>query len=124
MINTATSIHDLRIVSSYKLSRQKLFIKETSKISFVDFDTIVYCQAKSNYTNVILDSGVAILTSECLKSIISRISKPNFFRIHASYYINLDKVISLDKSLHTIRLGDIHLPIARSRYDSLLDYLK
>ena len=124
MINSATSRHDLRIVSSYALSSQKLLIKEKGKITFVDFNSIVYCHARSNYTNIVLDSGVSILTSECLKSIVSKISKSNFFRIHASYYINLDKVKSLDKTMHTIHIVDTHLPIARSRYDSLLNYIK
>lgn len=123
MINAATSLYDIRLVSSYDISKRKLIIKEKGKLTFVEFNSIIYCHARSNYTKVVLDSGKSILTSECLKSIVSKISKSNFFRIHASFYINLDKLKSLNKSMRTVHLADTHLPIARSRYDSLLNYL-
>ncbi|MBC7947311.1 MAG: response regulator transcription factor, partial [Chitinophagaceae bacterium] len=59
---------------------------------FVPTQDILYCQAESNYTSVVLVGGKKILVSKVLKDIDETLSGSDFFRIHNSYLINLNHI--------------------------------
>lgn len=59
---------------------------------FVSTSDILYCQADSNYTIVVLTNGKKIMVSKVLKDIDEALSGDDFFRIHNSYLINLNHI--------------------------------
>jgi two-component system LytT family response regulator len=71
---------------------EKISISTTDKIIFINISEIIYCEAKGAYTNIYLDNGKNILTSRTLGDFESQLSHHNFFRIHHSYLINLNRV--------------------------------
>ena len=55
-----------------------------------------------------------------LKSIESKITSELFVRIHASYLVNLSKMTEIKKkSGWQLYIGNVQLPIARSRVEFL-----
>lgn len=58
---------------------------------FVSTADILYCEADSNYTTVVLKNR-KILVSKTLKEIDEALSGPDFYRIHHSFLINLNHI--------------------------------
>jgi two-component system, LytTR family, response regulator len=71
---------------------EKISVSTADKIIFINISEIIYCEAKGAYTNIYLDNGKNILTSRTLGDFESQLSQHNFFRIHHSYLINLNRV--------------------------------
>ncbi len=59
---------------------------------FVTTSDIIYCEAESNYTNVVLGNGKKIVVSKVLKDIDETLSGPDFYRIHNSFLININEI--------------------------------
>lgn len=59
---------------------------------FVSTQDIVYCEAESNYTNIVLAGGKKIMVSKVLKDIDEALAGPDFFRVHNSFLINLNHI--------------------------------
>jgi two-component system LytT family response regulator len=70
----------------------KLALPTTDGLFFVKVSSIVYCEASSNYTEIITDDGRKHLVSRTLKEYDDMLSEYNFYRIHNSYLINLNAV--------------------------------
>lgn len=71
---------------------QRIALTTADGLIFVPTSDIVYCQAESNYTSVILTGGKKIVVSKVLKDIDEALSGPDFFRIHNSYLVNLNHI--------------------------------
>ena len=87
------------IAAEYKQSAkptvQRIALTTGDGMIFVSTSEIIYCQAESNYTAVMLEGGKKILVSKVLKEIDETLSGPDFFRIHNSYLINVNKIKKL-----------------------------
>lgn len=59
---------------------------------FVHVKDIVYCKADSNYTFVYMDDGRKILVARTLKDIDETLSGKDFFRVHNSYLVNVNRI--------------------------------
>ena len=57
-------------------------------IDFVDAADIMYCNAESNYTHIILSGNRKYTLSKTLKDVETMLESLNFFRVHQSYLIN------------------------------------
>jgi len=71
---------------------QRIALTANDGMIFVSTEEILYCQAESNYTYVVLKGGKKILVSKVLKDIDETLSGNDFFRIHNSYLINLNHI--------------------------------
>lgn len=128
--NTKTNSYHKKIMplrgnaKSSKFKLQKLSIPEKSCITLIDYEDILYCEADSSYTVIHLQDNSRITTCKCLKSVQQAITSESFFRIHASYCVNLAHLSSINKDgAWYARIGDKNLPIARSRFQELKNYL-
>jgi len=70
----------------------KLALPTTDGLVFIKVSDILYCQASSNYTEITLIDSKKYTVSRTLKEYEDMLAGQNFFRIHHSYLINLDKV--------------------------------
>ncbi len=59
---------------------------------FVPTADILYCEAESNYTKVVLSSGKKIVVAKVLKDIDEALAGEDFFRIHNSFLININHI--------------------------------
>ena len=75
--------------------------------------SIIYCEAKGNYAQVHLYPKSQILISKTLKKLVDMIDHPDFFRIHKSYYINMNYIISYNRSENIVELKNgMFLPVS------------
>jgi two-component system LytT family response regulator len=70
---------------------QRVALTTSDGMLFVSTADILYCEAESNYTTVVLKNK-KILVSKTLKEIDEALSGPDFYRIHHSFLINLGHV--------------------------------
>jgi two-component system LytT family response regulator len=71
---------------------QRIALTTGDGMIFVPTTDILYCQAESNYTNVVLSGNKKILVSKVLKEIDEALSGSDFFRIHNSFLVNLNHI--------------------------------
>jgi two-component system, LytTR family, response regulator len=79
-----------------------------SKNGFVleDVNNIVYCEARGNYSAIYLINKKEFLISKTLKKVVEMIQNPAFFRIHKSYYLNMNFVVSYNRSENLVELNN------------------
>jgi two-component system LytT family response regulator len=80
------------IKQTVKPTAQRIALTTGDGMIFVLTSDILYCQAESNYTSVILAGGKKIVVSKVLKDIDEALSGPDFFRVHNSYLININQI--------------------------------
>lgn len=81
------SIHQAR-----KETPQRIALTTGDGMIFVPTADIIYCEAESNYTTIVLAGGKKIVVSKVLKDIDEALSGPDFCRVHSSYLININRI--------------------------------
>lgn len=103
----------------------KIQLPVSGKIVFVEPNDILYCKAEGNYTTVYLKSNIKYLLSKKIKEIESIIPNNNFFRVHKSYFVNLNAVKELIKNegIYAVLENGENIPISRIKKDELIKKL-
>jgi two-component system, LytTR family, response regulator len=81
-----------RILKMQSGNEKKLAIGMADRIVFILVADIMYCEAQGNYTSVIMRDGYKHLASKTLADFEAQLVDNNFFRIHHSYLINLNRI--------------------------------
>lgn len=82
-----------KILSSNRLgSEPKIAVAMADKIVFMNVNEIIYCEAHGAYTSLYLLSGKKVVASKSLGEFEDQLHDHNFFRIHHSYLISLNRV--------------------------------
>ena len=119
-IPSSSPIIPLRILQ--QASRfEKLRIKQSSEIHFIDYSKILFCEADSNYTIVHTIDGRKIVACISLCRILGALPKDNFTRIHSKYIINIQHLTAINTAAprSVILQDDTELKISRGKYDNL-----
>ncbi|HPE56528.1 MAG TPA: LytTR family DNA-binding domain-containing protein [Bacteroidales bacterium] len=99
-VEQSMSIEDLNVKMSSLLANlnpvnktKKLVLKSIDSILSVDISEIYYCESDGgSYTRFYLDNDQVFLVSRPLKEYDDLLTNHNFFRVHKSYLVNLNKV--------------------------------
>jgi two-component system, LytTR family, response regulator len=110
------------IRKSNDLSFQKIALPTMHGYELIPLNNIMYCESKSNYTNLCLNNGQQILVSRTLKDIEELLDIEPFFRIHNSYLVNLQYAIRYTRGEggFLVLNNDITLPVSRNKKEELL----
>jgi len=95
-------------------------------IDFVEADDILYCNAESNYTHVVLTGNKKYTLSKTLKDVEEMLEHLDFFRIHQSHLINfkhLQRYVRDDGGFVVMQDGT-HIPISKRRKEEFLAKMK
>jgi two-component system LytT family response regulator len=107
-------------LSKQKTSK-KIALSTAEGIHVVQVDDIVYAQADSNYTTIVLNNTKQIIVSKPLKEYEELLADKGFLRIHQSYLVNTSYVQFFDKIEHTLQLNtNAVLPVASRKKELLL----
>ena len=101
----------------------KIGVGMADRIVFVNIPDIVYCEAQGNYTNVILNDGRKIVASKTLGEFESQLLSKNFFRIHHSYLINMNRVKEFQRHEggYVMLENNIKLEVSQRKRKDFLD---
>jgi len=102
---------------------QRIALSTNDGLIFVPTADIIYCEAESNYTNIVLDGGKKILVSKVLKEIDEALSGPDFFRVHSSFLINVNRIKKFVRGDggYIIMDNDATVSISRSRRQEFME---
>lgn len=70
----------------------KLALPTSEGLIFVKVSDILYCEAASNYTEIVMVDDKKHIVSRTLKEYDDMLGEQNFFRIHHSYLVNLNGI--------------------------------
>jgi len=101
----------------------KIGVGMADKIVFVNIPDILYCEAQGNYTNVVLYDGKKIVASKTLGDFENQFAGKNFFRIHHSYLINMNRVKEFQRNEggYVMMENNIKLEVSQRKRKDFLD---
>lgn len=95
-----------------------VFINSDYSLVKVRFADILYIEGLKDYIKLYLDQqSRPLLTRMSLKAVEDLLPKGNFIRVHKSFIVSMDKVISIRKN--RIRIGATEVPISPHYRDKL-----
>ncbi len=106
-----------------KTTPHRIALTSGDGLIFIPTSDIVYCEAESNYTTVVLTGGKKVVVSKVLKEIDEALSGPDFFRVHSSFLINLNhikKFVRVDGG-YIVMDNDATINISRSRRQEFME---
>ncbi|UYQ94921.1 LytTR family DNA-binding domain-containing protein [Chitinophaga horti] len=94
-------------------------------LQIIAVDTILYCNASSNYTVFTLKDTQKLVISRTLKEIEEMLEEDRFLRVHHSCLVNLDEVRKYSRGEGgTLLMSDgAEVDVSRSRKEALLKRL-
>jgi two-component system, LytTR family, response regulator len=101
----------------------RIALTTSDGLIFVATQDILYCEAESNYTKVVLANNRKILVAKVLKEIDDALSGEDFFRIHNSFLINVNHIKRFVRGDggYVVMDDDTAITISRSRRQAFMD---
>lgn len=105
-----------------KTNQKKITISTEGKLIFLKLDDILFVESDGNYCTLFLEENQKLLVTKKLKEIDELLPEDNFFRIHNSYIINLNKIKEFLKTEGYVVMESGHrIPVARQRKSDFLE---
>ena len=106
-----------------KSTPQRIALTTNDGLIFVPTADIIYCEAESNYTNVVLSGAKKVLVSKVLKDIDEALEGSDFFRVHSSFLINLNRIKKFVRGDggYIVMDNDAVVSISRSRKQEFME---
>lgn len=103
-------------------TNKRVAIPAEGKLIFVNTEDILYCMSDDNYCKIHMTDKKTLFVSRKLKEMMSILPDDDFFRVHNSYVINLEKVSEYLKADGYVIL-DNHkkIPVSRNKKSAFLD---
>lgn len=97
----------------------RIALSSSDGLIFVQTSDISYCKADSNYTQVVLQNGKKIVVAKTLKEIDETLAGKDFFRVHASYLVNINHISRFVRGDggYIVMPDGTQITIARNRKD-------
>ncbi|MBT8286943.1 MAG: LytTR family DNA-binding domain-containing protein [Bacteroidia bacterium] len=108
-----------------KTERSKIAIPLSGKTIFVSPDEIRYCKSNGNYTEVYFTNSKREMLSKKLKDIEQLINNDRFFRVHNSYFVNIDHIKEFVRTdgPYLVLNDNTSIPISRLKKNALIELL-
>lgn len=102
---------------------KKIVLKSTDDIHLIKIEDIIRCAADTSYTHFFLTDGSEITISNNLKEYDELLGEYNFFRVHHSHLVNLNKIIKFRKgnSGHLLMSDGSEVPVSSRKKDRLIE---
>lgn len=108
-----------KLSQSANLKGGYIFIKESTRLIRVELDDIYYVMGLKNYVSILTKSH-RIVSLQTMKQMEELLPAHRFARVHRSYFVAMDKIISVEKQqIHVkdkvIPIGNIYLSMFMKR---------
>jgi len=103
----------------------KITIPQQNGFEVLEVNDILYCQADDNYTQIFLEDKKK-LVSKTLKYFEEALSENGFLRIHKSYLVNINEIVSYHKGKggFVVLSNGKQINVSPSRKKELLAYFR
>ncbi len=107
-----------------KLKRKKIIVNADGRLMFLKPNDIVFIESDGNYSSLNLSDGRKVVVTKKIKEVNELLPQDDFFRIHNSYVVNLDKVIEFYKTDGYVILEEGHkIPVSRQKKSDFLNQI-
>ncbi len=123
LIKVEETAKSIRNICPEETSFNKIALPTQKGYILIQLNTIVYCQAESNYCKIFCNNKKEFLISKTLKYIEEILDNELFIRIHKSFLVNLNYVAGYDKTndLKVTLLNGIQLPVSVRKKEQFLN---
>lgn len=102
-------------------SNNSIFVKTEYRLEKIEIDQILFIEGMSEYLGIVTTQK-RIMTLQNFSTITKILPDDNFFRVHKSYIVAIDKIKSIERN--RIRIGDKIIPISDTYKDAFYSKLK
>ena len=105
---------------------RRVALTAADHLIFVDTNDIIYCESDSNYTSFYLkkdDKVEKVVISKTLKDVEEILEGADFFRIHASFLINMKHVSKFTRGDggYVVMSNNQHITVSRKKKDEFFE---
>jgi DNA-binding LytR/AlgR family response regulator len=100
------------------LIKDALFIRNKGSLVKIKNQDILWLKGDGNYTTLVTRDKVYSLRN-ILKEFEEALPKDQFFRIHKSYIVRLDEILSINP--REVLVAKDHVPVGRAYYQNLIN---
>jgi two-component system LytT family response regulator len=106
-----------------KPKTRRIALTAFDHLIFVETNDIVYCESDSNYTTFFLVNGDKVVVSKTLKDVEDILEGADFFRIHASYLINMKHIAKFTRGDggYVVMTNNQHINVSRRKKDEFFE---
>ncbi len=110
------------LVSESQNDKNYIFVKNKSKLIKISIEDLFYVEALKDYVNFYARHGKYTIHST-MKDVESKLPNIFFARVHRSFIVNLDKILSIEHVNGRLQLEGLEksIPIGGSYKDELLE---
>jgi DNA-binding LytR/AlgR family response regulator len=103
-----------------RIEKDKIFIKTEHRLEGIFLDAILYIEGMRDYRKIVLKDK-KIMTLQTFKELQYILPAKNFYRVHNSYIVALNKIEKVERN--RIKIGDKLIPISDSHNKDFFEKL-
>lgn len=108
--------------SGNKSEKECLFVKSGYKIVRIRLSDIMFIQGMREYVSIRLSNGKSYMSPVSLHVLEGQLPSDKFMRVHRSYIVNLNKIITVDSS-RIILDEKVYVPVSGQYKKQFLNYI-
>lgn len=109
-------------ITNIESNNQFLFLKSDYKIRRINFNDILYIEGLKDYVKVFIqNSPNPVLSLSSLKVLETRLPPEKFMRVHRSFIVNLEKIVTIERS--RIVFGKEYIPVGDQYKEKFQEFL-
>jgi DNA-binding LytR/AlgR family response regulator len=101
---------------------QFLFLKSEYKILRINLQNIRYIESMREYIRIHLENEPSVMTLMSLKKMEEFLSTKNFMRVHRSYIVNTDKIMTVERN-RIVFDGKTYIPVSEQYREAFQEFL-
>ena len=105
-----------------ELSEGSVFVKSDGKLLKVAFTDIWLVEAFADYVKIWTSDDKRIVTLQTMKNMEQGLPSDRFVRVHRSFIVAIDKIISVHSS--SIKVGNKEIPVGKNYRDGLMEIVQ
>jgi two-component system LytT family response regulator len=105
---------------SFSPKNDFFFVKTEFRLQKVDFADIIYIEGMGDYLRIVTKKE-RIMTLQNFKNMEEILPSDTFVRVHRSYIVSIDKILSIERN--RIKIGDQLIPIGENYKKNFLTLL-
>jgi DNA-binding LytR/AlgR family response regulator len=104
-------------------SAESIMVKSESRLVGIELDDILFVESMGDYVKIYcIDKEQPVITQTTMKSMVEKLPDHQFFRVHRSYLVNMDRVNTIERN--RILFDKMYIPISESVKEDFNKMLK
>ncbi len=121
-VQKAISMHQ-KTVPAKSSDPLYLFVRSEYRMLKLDIETIEYIEGLEDYIRIHLLHAKPVMTLMTLKAVLEKLPPEKFKRVHRSYIVSVDKVVSIHNKKATL-VSSKELPISDTYQDFINEWMQ